>query len=56
MGNNDLEQYVGSSHVKEQQHILEQTKSNKEEKTTYKLQIDITNPIKQKQKTKEKKM
>jgi hypothetical protein len=30
---------------------LEQTKSNKEEKTTYKLEIDIANPIKQRGKT-----
>jgi hypothetical protein len=31
---------------------LEQTKSNKEEKTTYKLEIDIANPIKQRGKKK----
>jgi hypothetical protein len=31
---------------------LEQTKSNKEEKTTYKLEIDITNPTKQRGKKK----
>ncbi len=47
---------MGSSHIKEQQqHTLEQTKCHKEENTTYKLQIDITNPIKQKQKTRKKK-
>jgi hypothetical protein len=31
---------------------LEQTKINKEEKTTYKLEIDIANPIKQRGKKK----
>lgn len=46
MENNDLEQQVGSSHIREQQYTLEQTNSNKKEKKTYKLQIDITNPTK----------